>query len=222
MPDSVQDTFPDRHPNDQRYEPLWLALGRAVMYWAAVEHQLGVWLARIARVEDQAANDIFFALGNFRSRLDVLKAAATHSKMSPKHRELFDAVAKKVDAWSKFRNSFVHGMALEARDPLGIPTQMIVEGSGEINREKLARGITAKMLEQASVNFVRLTNILMDAEGIINSRKTKQLPELLARVEQLPNVLASSELSRRQKGRERQRRAAAPKSARPKKSGKAG
>jgi hypothetical protein len=211
------------HQNDQRYERLFLALGRATMYWAGVERNLAVWLARISKIDDPAANDIFFSANSFRGRLDILKAAAIHSTMSAAQRELFDAVAQKASLWTNFRNRFVHGTALEARRILGGErVQMIVDGYGPIDQAKLAGGITSEKLERAASNFFSLTEILLDGEGAINSRKRKQLPALLARVEQLPNEPESSELSLKQQARERQRQAAARKNARPKNSGKAG
>lgn len=209
----------DFHISDPKYKALFLALGRATMYWAALEHELSVWFVHVSKMKEQMGNDVFFSANSFRGRLDILKAAVLHARIGKDMRELIDAVARKASDYATFRNDFVHGMPLTASGPFVGTVPMIVDGSGKMTQEKLEAGITVEKLDRAASNFASLTNVIIDAQAA--RRSPVRLRALRAQVEQLPNVPASGEPSQKQRGRAKQRQADALKLARQKNSGKA-
>lgn len=192
---------------------LYLSLGRAVSVWGILEQQLMEWFSIVSRIPMAMANDVFFAPNSFASRLSLLQAALENSKANEQEREFARAIMNKAEQYSKFRNRCVHAgrPMMNAMD--AIPR--LLDSYGQTNKEKYDRGITAAQLDQAALNFKALIEIMLEARTMryfrrmrLRALQTTTLPALLRRVEQLPNVAESSELSRHQRGRLRQQLAA--------------
>lgn len=197
-------------------DALFFALGRATGYWAFLENRLSSWFALLSGVPGATANDIFFTPQSFAGRADLVQVAIEHSTAPEQSRVFIVAALLKVRTYSQFRNRFVHG---------GIPTidvskqpriPRIPNTYGSLVRDTLSSGITAGDLMCAAKNFAILGALMTSAEFEHDLNQNPDpppldrtpLPELLRRVEQLPNEPWLDKPSQRQLGRERQLQAA--------------
>jgi hypothetical protein len=179
------------------------AFGKALAAWVDVEFELGELFGWTANLTIGAAREIFASQTSFRGRSGMLGAALRTSKLPRDRRAVIELGLAIAIKWETFRNQLAHNQAQ--------PDDVNGEGSGwRLARIDKWHDITAPdlaALKNAAANFDALRDILRGA-------MSGQPPELLQRLEALPNQAGSNRLSQNQEGRIRQRGAARPRTSR--------
>jgi hypothetical protein len=179
------------------------AYGKALSNWAAVEFQLCAWFERCAGLSIGRSEAIFFSGRSFQTRAEMLSSVIHTGKISSAWAAFIESALTKAITYNSFRNHIAHA-------------QLESEMFDAANRRfwKLRKpqdwresgGADQQSLINAAQNFEDLAEILRDGHWLqLREQPTR---EFLQRLDALPNEADSNQLSRKQKGRERQRQAA--------------
>jgi hypothetical protein len=183
----------------QASEEFVLAYGDAMVQWANIEVNLAVWFRRITLMPmPETAQAIFFSARSFQGRSDMFAAALDHVPAESQDLAFLRDAHLKAVAYSNVRNEIAHGFAHPGSDSLAKSVDWNNPGA-----------IALSELRNVAVNFKKLAVMLIDShEAMKPTSPPEQLAELHERLRLLPNEACSSEPSRNQQGRERQRQAA--------------
>lgn len=186
----------------QASDEFLLAYGDALLQWSNLEVLLATWFRKVALIPSwEMAYSIFFSARSFQGRADMFTAAIDHMPDDVFWKAFArDAILKAI-AYSSARNQIAHGFVSfdkSGNSTVSHPARYWLPGS-----------ITLNHLRAASDNFCELRRILWRAEkGLTKLKGGKPLEECHELLRLLPNEACSTQPSRKQRGRERQRQAA--------------
>jgi hypothetical protein len=90
------------------YEPeLVSGLGLITVRWATLEHELAHLLGEFCKAEN-IGQAMYYGLGSFRQRLDVVQAAVNAGVVYPRHRQIANRLYERIVRLWKTRNKLVH------------------------------------------------------------------------------------------------------------------
>lgn len=195
------------------YEGLYAALGKALAEWSYIEDELSKWFHAISGMPKQMANDIFYAASSFENKTNLARAVLRNTQATDTEKNFAKAVFSKAQAYSEFRNAFVHGHPAMKFASDDTPIACIVQPYGR-SRETESRVISIEQLTVAAGNFRALSALMVAAKFAslfkqVPTADEALLSRLQMQVQQLPNAPESTEPSQKQLGRLRQQRAAA-------------
>src|SRR5258708_31729701 len=136
----------------------FLSFGKAMAAWPLLESALYVWFEHATLLDMKQAKPIYYSATNFKSRLDLLRAAIRSNAMELDELEFIKSAIKLAIDYNSFRNKLAHG-------------EFTVEGliieSKHIDR-KLAKesAVKRKDLDVASTNFRALADLMWAARDV--------------------------------------------------------
>lgn len=208
----VPDAFPDRLyllKTDAAMHALFLAMGKAIGTWAAVERSLAEIFQHLTGLDYLTARALFYAASSFDSKLRLVKAAVLASKAGGAQKKYLSQVLNITSGYSSARNKIVHRVPITIVS--GREYGALTEGGGNAPlKEMVEDALTASKIDHAEENFHRLSWLLR--QGIhpaVLAAPAQNFPKLLKLAQQLPSEPLANQPSRKQRGLERQRRAAA-------------
>lgn len=173
-----------RHDEDS----ICLAVGKAIMEWAALERILAHAFGLASRTDPLIADAIFFSARAFKGKHDMMLSAILASqKRNPSDVEfarlnLFKAALKKTKSWEVVRNRLAHN---------NISTMKVEDKyiGGVVSPQKYGVGylqntLTEAAITEAAVNFRDLLRLV--ARGI-SSEDKERLEALRETILLLPN-----------------------------------
>jgi len=194
----IKNLFRRRDRNHNR--EFYTTYGQAMLMWTRVETNLALWFQAITEMPDwEATFAVFFSARSFQGRADMLQAAlAVAWDDDPELKSFAQEAIQKAASYNSARNQIAHGdlrFSEDQRFSIGHPAKYMAEGT-----------VSHENLVAAATNFQELAIILWEAHaGVSTGGGGKPLSKCHARLRLLPNEAYSSEPSRKQRGRERQR-----------------
>jgi hypothetical protein len=187
---------------------VYYLFGKAFASWADVEYALWLWFKQCTGLEWEASQKIFFSGSSFQARLNILYAALETAHLDDAWRQYLNEATAKAMGYSSTRNRLAHGILQPtALDMAGQPKGWIVK---EQTKWRSKIGVREHELTVIADNFSGLASILRLS---FLSFAAKEQPAKFSRLmHALPSEAYSNQLSRKQKGRERQRRSSRSKS----------
>jgi hypothetical protein len=180
------------------------AYGVALAEWAVVEFRLCSWFQMAAGLTISRAEAIFFSGRSFQTRAEMLSAALEHSKLNDAWTAFAEEALAKAITYSSYRNHIAHGQVERGPSKESDPDHWRLCKPHEWRE---GEGVGRQSLANATENFFSLAEILSDGAWL-QARSYPPTAEFLERLEALPNEAGSKSLSQKQRGRERQRKAA--------------
>jgi hypothetical protein len=86
-----------------------LAFGRAMAAWARIEVGFYSWFEHITAFDMRQAKPIYYSATNFKSRLDLIRAAMDGVRLEPDEEMFIKAAMDVVIRYNSFRNKLAHG-----------------------------------------------------------------------------------------------------------------
>jgi hypothetical protein len=162
----------------------FLLFGRAMAAWAKVERAFYAWFEHITLLDMRQAQPLYYAVTNFRSRMDLISAGLAFVKLDCKEEEEFIGKAIKLARnYSSFRNRLAHGeFTIDG---------LIVEGRTVDRAEARKNAISHEQLRAAANNFQTLADLLWQARdlglmGEIEDEPDASLSGCIQRLRDLP------------------------------------
>jgi hypothetical protein len=210
---SVPITFPERvylAQTELVMQPLYLAMGKAICTWSGIERGLADILRQLTELQHLPAHSLFYSTSSFDGKLRLVKAAVHASKAGGAQKKCLAKLFAISNDYSRTRNIVAHRVPVEIlKDTLRFAA--LTEGVNHAPLpEQIAGAITAAQLDAAEKNFFRLSCLLrLAVQPEILAEPEQLFPKVLLLAQQLPSDPLASQPTQRQRGLERQRRAAA-------------
>jgi hypothetical protein len=123
-----------------------LAFGKAMAAWARIEIGFYIWFEHIGAFDTRQARPIYYSATNFKSRMDLIRAAMEGVKLDREEEEFINAAIKVAIRYNSFRNKLAHGeFTFDG---------LLVEGKHVDRRKARAEAISANQLQA----FAKLAN----------------------------------------------------------------
>jgi hypothetical protein len=87
----------------------FLAFGRAMAAWASLESGLYAWFEHVTLLDTRKATPLYYSATNFKSRLDLLRAAMQSFQIEDDELKFLTAAIKRAVEYNGFRNKLAHG-----------------------------------------------------------------------------------------------------------------
>jgi hypothetical protein len=175
------------------------ALGRAIAKWSMLEHCMARIFHRAistTRSEDFSSS-IFHSARSWRARYDMLSAALANSTDRPCQVRAWQAILKKANDYSIFRNRIAHEsvrLHLGASDSMR--TLMIVPNdANDESAHDLSQSVTREQVEIAAENFQLLISLALHALDWDDEDQLGAPERSLMLVDQLPSQAHSTRTS---------------------------
>jgi hypothetical protein len=123
-----------------------LAFGKAMAAWARIEIGFYIWFEHIGAFDTRQARPIYYSATNFKSRMDLIRAAMDGVTLDREEEEFINAAIKVAIGYNSFRNKLAHGeFTFDG---------LLVEGKHVDRRKARAEAISATQLQA----FAKLAN----------------------------------------------------------------
>jgi len=160
-----------------------LAFGKAMAAWARIEIGFYTWFEHIGAFDLRQAKPIYYSATNFKSRMDLIRAAMEGVTLEHDEDEFIRAAMKVAVSYNSFRNKLAHGeFTFDG---------LLVEGKHVDRRKARAEAISAAEL-QAFANLANeFSTILYAARDVAlgfteEDQEITSLAQCTERVKALP------------------------------------
>jgi hypothetical protein len=86
-----------------------LAFGKAMAAWARIEIGFYTWFEHIGAFDLRQAKPIYYSATNFKSRMDLIRAAMAGVTLEDDEDQFINAAIKAAVRYNSFRNKLAHG-----------------------------------------------------------------------------------------------------------------
>ncbi|WP_315742396.1 hypothetical protein [Bradyrhizobium sp. SZCCHNR1075] len=132
-----------------------LAFGRAMAAWARIEVGFYTWFEHITAFDMRQAKPIYYSATNFKSRLDLLRAAIEGVQLDRAEETFIKAAMDVVIRYNSFRNKLAHGeFTFDG---------LLIEGKHVDRRQARAEAISAEQLQRFAALATEFSTILSRA-----------------------------------------------------------
>lgn len=87
----------------------FLAFGKAMAAWASLESGFYAWFEHVTMLDTRIATPLYYSASNFKSRLDMLRAAMQSFQIEDEELKFIKEAIKRAIDYSGFRNKLAHG-----------------------------------------------------------------------------------------------------------------
>jgi hypothetical protein len=162
-----------------------LAFGRAMAAWARIEVGFYTWFEHITAFDMRQAKPIYYSATNFKSRLDLLRAAMDGVRLERAEEMFIKAAMDVVIRYNSFRNKLAHGeFTFDG---------LLIEGKHVDRRRARAEAISAEQLQRFAALATEFSTVLYRAYDLAlgvseDEDELTTLEECTERVKALPRT----------------------------------